>query len=67
MKIIDLESWGIAIIKWSFNHTYEHLPYNNWTNTRLANDVLCNTICYMTTNDSVRNEQLKFFKLITQI
>jgi hypothetical protein len=37
-----------------FKHTYEYLPYNHWTNTRLVQDVLCNTICYMTTNDSVR-------------
>jgi hypothetical protein len=48
-------------------HTYEYLPYNYWTNTRLAKDVMCNTICYMTTNDSVRNAQLKCFKLITHI
>jgi hypothetical protein len=67
MKIIHIESWGIVIIKWSFKHTYEHLPYNNWTKTRLANDVLCNTICYMTTNYSVRNAQLKRFKLSTHI
>jgi hypothetical protein len=37
------------------------------TNTRLAQDVLCNTICYMTTYDSMTNAQLKYFKLITQI
>jgi hypothetical protein len=48
-------------------HTYEYLPYNHWPNTRLAKDVLCNTICYMTTNDNVRNVQLKSFKLITHI
>jgi hypothetical protein len=48
-------------------HTYLYLPYNNWTNTRLAQDVLCNNICYMTTNDSVRNAQLNRFKLITDI
>jgi hypothetical protein len=42
-----------------FKHTYEYFPHNNWTNTSLANDVLCNNICYMTTNDSVRNAQLK--------
>jgi hypothetical protein len=37
--------------------TLEYLPYNYLTNTRLAQDVLCNTICYMTTNVSVRNAQ----------
>jgi hypothetical protein len=49
------------------NHKFEYLPYNNLTNTRLPQDVLCNTIYYMTTNDSMRNAQLKSFKLITQI
>jgi hypothetical protein len=29
-------------------HTLENLPYNNLTNTRIAKDVLCNTICYVT-------------------
>jgi hypothetical protein len=50
-----------------FKHTYEYLHYNNWTNTRLAQDVLCNTICNMTTNDSVKNAQLYVFKLIMHI
>jgi hypothetical protein len=50
-----------------FKHTYEYKPYSNGTNTKLAKDVLCNTNCYMTTNDSVRNAQLKIFKLITHI
>jgi hypothetical protein len=36
-------------------HTYEYLPYNKWTNIRLAEDEMCNTICYMTSNDSVKN------------
>jgi hypothetical protein len=50
-----------------FKHKYEYLIYNKRTNTRLANDVLCNTICYMSTNDSLRNAQFKSFKLITRI
>jgi hypothetical protein len=48
-------------------HTYEYLPYNNWRNTRLVKNVICNTICYMSTNDPVRNAQLKRFKLITHV
>jgi hypothetical protein len=48
-------------------HTYEYLPYNNLMDPRLAQDVLFNTICSMTTNDSERNAYLKSFKLITQI
>jgi hypothetical protein len=36
-------------------HIYEHFSYNNLANTRLAQDVLCNTIYYMTTNESQRN------------
>jgi hypothetical protein len=27
-----------------FKHTYDFLHYNNWTNTRLAKEVLCNII-----------------------
>jgi hypothetical protein len=37
------------------------------TKTRLAQVILCNKIYYITTYDSVRNAQLKSFKLITQI
>jgi hypothetical protein len=51
----------------AINHTYEYLPYNIWTNTRLAKDVMYKIICYMTTNDSVRNGQLERFKLILRI
>jgi hypothetical protein len=46
-------------------HTYQYLPYNNLTDTRLAQDVPFNKICYMTTIDSVRNAKLKSLKLIT--
>jgi hypothetical protein len=48
-------------------HTLEYLPYNNLTNTRLAQVILPNNIYYMTKNDSVKNAQLKNFMLITQI
>jgi hypothetical protein len=40
-------------------HTYEYLPYNNWTTTRLATEVVCNNICYMTTNYSVGTDNLR--------
>jgi hypothetical protein len=48
-------------------HRYDNFSYNNNTNTRLAKDVMCNIICYMTTNDSVINAQVNSFKLITHI
>jgi hypothetical protein len=40
-------------------HTCVYLPYNNLTNTRLAQDVPFNTISYITTNDSIRNAHLQ--------
>jgi hypothetical protein len=43
---------------------YVYFPYNNWTYTRLVKDVLCNTICYMTRNGSVRNAQLQVSSLL---
>jgi hypothetical protein len=56
-------SFVTGIVKQSevnvLKHTYEYLPYNNWTNTRLVQDVLCYTICYRTTNESMRNAQLR--------
>jgi hypothetical protein len=48
-----------------FKHYYEYISYNNWTKTRFAQDVLCNTICYMTTNDALRNAQRPFEKRYT--
>jgi hypothetical protein len=40
----------------SQNHTYEYFPYNILKNTNIAQDIVpINTICYMTTNDPVRN------------
>jgi hypothetical protein len=42
-------------------HIYEYLTYNNLRDTRLAQYVPFNTICYMTTNDSVRNADIKRF------
>jgi hypothetical protein len=53
MKISELN-----VIK----HTYEYLNYNNCNEHKISKDIMCITICYMTTNDSVKNVELKVFQ-----